>query len=89
MVDDNDTKYTIYDKHNKQILYKNFVSSITKKNIYLYDLKKILIPFHFLPDITTNNIRKDGIKHKFNTIKYSKLAKFILMHALKVKICIG
>jgi hypothetical protein len=32
-----------------------------------------------------NNIRKDGIKHKFNTIKYSKLAKFILMRALKSK----
>jgi hypothetical protein len=41
IVDDNDIKYTIYDKYNKKILYKNFVSSITSKNIYLYNLKKI------------------------------------------------
>lgn len=85
MVDDNDIKYTIYDRYNKKILYKNLIPSITEKNINLYKLEKVLIPFHFLPDVKINNIRKDKIKHKFNTIKNSKLAQFILTNALKSK----
>ena len=47
MVDDNDIKYTIYDKYNKNILYKNLISSVSEKNINVYKLEKILIPFHF------------------------------------------
>jgi hypothetical protein len=84
-VDDNLFEISIYDNSKKNIFYKNQASALKENSLHNTKIiKNTLIPFHFLPGKKASK-RIDGKSHELTTTPNNKIAKRVLITALKSK----